>query len=720
MQPEEVEYEFVANLTGQPPPPIPDDDGKAKNTGSCTRDVRRKARAANDHPAEEAGEMLCTLIEIRNPSSTAPARFIKVRADSNVLSEIGETVKTAFESESSDEFLYKLPEGRLKDKIYALTGQHKGKKRINLDHLDGDELVFDIVHRKSLHRVGSKDRILMEGTDHSTLVMRNNFDEQAYTGVQYASVSISARDLLDIGHGMALMSQSYRWQHQYVKDIPADDFKRLFYDQPLPFLAHDGTTLGDVLNIRTASDSEATSSQPSGHHELEQPELLFYSCFSPTGGEDDIVLAGEVGNMPVRVGCGISFTFDHWHHQTREMVSGYGNPSQRACHGFVSAIAADGNDGSTVLSVRLVLAKGNLPSFLIWERMSPHAVIQTNLQVVVPARCVVSTFLIKPVVLHCLATYLPESKPVFGAKAMPITRDVYVIGHFDFEQGDFQGQGESDSGQQDGRANGWQNRYADSATKAFALLADFCARGGTICDGPFKDLHGSWKKKYVDWTTSHQGGRYLPRVAFSSIPCFPAEHALSTIDKCARLIAFTSFDAVLVELRAAVRSFALLKAKRAIHGRQAGKSTFSPCIPGASLLQLVHVYALQYTPAFREGAVEAVVDEFSSVEKLLDSKDGEFNLGDSGIVQFVPPITFRWVLYDARPGRTESAPSYSAEGRAEVSFKSYVAKDRHGADLSGELYGDEDQDGRGGKKQQSKGGMESPSQVAVKKAHAGC
>jgi len=114
------------------------------------------------------------------------------------------------------------------------------------------------------------------------------------------------------------------------------------------------------------------------------------------------------------------------------------------------------------------------------------------------------------------------------------------------------------------------------------------------------------------------------------------------------------------------------------------------------------------------------VDEFSSVEKLLDSKDGEFNLGDSGIVRFVPPITFRWVLYDARPGRTESAPSYSAEGRAEVSFKSYVAKDRHGADLSGELYGDEDQDGRGGKKQQSKGGMESPSQVAVKKAHAGC
>jgi len=81
MQPE---VEYVANLTGQPPPihKSCDDDGKAKNAGGCTRDsIRRKARAANDHHAEEVGETLCALIEIRDPSSTTPARFIKVRAD---------------------------------------------------------------------------------------------------------------------------------------------------------------------------------------------------------------------------------------------------------------------------------------------------------------------------------------------------------------------------------------------------------------------------------------------------------------------------------------------------------------------------------------------------------------------------------------------------------------------------------------------------------------
>ncbi len=72
----------------------------------------------------------------------------------------------------------------------------------------------------------------MESIEHSTLVMRNNFDEQPYTGVQDASVVITARDLLDIGNGKTLISPAYRWQHQYVRDISADDFKRLLYDQP--------------------------------------------------------------------------------------------------------------------------------------------------------------------------------------------------------------------------------------------------------------------------------------------------------------------------------------------------------------------------------------------------------------------------------------------------------------------------------------------------------
>ena len=63
-------------------------------------------------------------------------------------------------------------------------------------------------------------------------------------------------------------------------------------------------------------------------------------------------------------------------------------------------------------------------------------------------------------------------------------------------------------------------------------------------------------------------------------------------------------------------------------------------------MQLVHEFVAPYTPLIREGAVEAVVDEFKLAEQLTGSKDGIFNLGECGIVQFRAPIIFRLVLYD--------------------------------------------------------------------------
>ena len=104
-------------------------------------------------------------------------------------------------------------------------------------------------------------------------------------------------------------------------------------------------------------------------------------------------------------------------------------------------------------------------------------------------------------------------------------------------------------------------------------------------------------------------------------------------------------------------------------------------------MQLVHEFVARYTPLIREGAVEAVVDEFKLAEQLTGSKDGIFNLGECGIVQFRAPIIFRLVLYDPRRSADDSATG--VDGRAEVMFAAYVAKDRHGADLTGDLY-DED------------------------------
>ena len=93
-------------------------------------------------------------------------------------------------------------------------------------------------------------------------------------------------------------------------------------------------------------------------------------------------------------------------------------------------------------------------------------------------------------------------------------------------------------------------------------------------------------------------------------------------------------------------------------------------------------------------------------------QSGEFNLSEFGIVRFEAPITFRYALYD--PKRTDSATG--ADVCAEVIFKKYVAKDRHGADLCGDVYDNEDLAGSGLGDERHEGGM-TPSQAVVKTAH---
>ena len=84
------------------------------------------------------------------------------------------------------------------------------------------------------------------------------------------------------------------------------------------------------------------------------------------------------------------------------------------------------------------------------------------------------------------------------------------------------------------------------------------------------------------------------------------------------------------------------------------------------------------------------MDDFSLAAKLLETDDGQFDLGQLGMVQFKAPITFRWVHYEPRKSATESR--LGPEGRSEIIFTKYVAKDRHGGELTGELYDAETQE----------------------------
>jgi hypothetical protein len=168
-------------------------------------------------------------------------------------------------------------------------------------------------------------------------------------------------------------------------------------------LEDDGTKVGDVLHLQVPSD-------PAGNMPVQRP-LLILSGFSPTE-EDDMILAGEHKNIPVRTSMGVSFTFDQLAPSLREAVSGGGNPSLATCHGFVLGIA-DTDDG-IVLTVRIALTRDNLPSFLKWPRLPQDAVLQTNLQAIIPAKCVVSTFKIVAVQFHSVAGYTRRDKRALG------------------------------------------------------------------------------------------------------------------------------------------------------------------------------------------------------------------------------------------------------------------------------------------------------------------
>ncbi len=94
-----------------------------------------------------------------------------------------------------------LPPGRLKDRILSLTGQ-PGRKRIKLNHLnpEDNELVYRIVRRKSLG-IGFKDQLLVESVEHTSLVMRNDYDEKPYMGNQRASFMIHLAIVCATGNG---------------------------------------------------------------------------------------------------------------------------------------------------------------------------------------------------------------------------------------------------------------------------------------------------------------------------------------------------------------------------------------------------------------------------------------------------------------------------------------------------------------------------------------
>ena len=591
-----------------------------------------------------------------------PMMNLVFESESEILKDMGEEILAAFESESGG--LADLPVCKLREKMEYLAG--KGQRRpIDLSHVINTDLMFEIVRRQDIGADRS-DELLFVTIDQSALYLKCDFDAKTnYSGTQDPAIAVVVRDLYDIGSGFVIMGPTYRWSKQLICDIPKEVMEQQFYDQPLDGLADDGTRVGDIFRVCDA----------------DRPLITVSGCSKPL--LDDCVLAGQSANIPVRSGMGVSFTLDNCPSALREALSCGGNPSLKACHGFVRGIA-EGEDGTVDLSVFILLGKGNLPPFLKWRRLSQDAVLQTNLQATIPARWVVSAYRILPITLSTHPGTVPAEVFKMGNAACPFNRDVFIAGQLNIIPGAIisspAGVEQTSRGSSPSVSSEWSKRYENDKLKAFALFSDFCFLGGAVTDEAFKE-HANWKEQVLD--TINRAPHQRPKAELYRVAVFPPEMALSTIYAGQRLLAGPALGPYLFDLHSAVLRFAASKAKRAKNGT-GSVCTLVLSMPGTMLMQLVHEYATVNTVRFKEGAVEAVVEHFHEAEKLLGSKDGVFDREGSGIVQFFAPITARLVLYNPKAS-SEDVAFVGSDGRAELEFKKFVGKDRHGGELTGEL-----------------------------------
>ena len=598
-----------------------------------------------------------------------PFMHLEFDAHRDVLEEMGEDILAAFESESGE--LADLPDCKLREKMEGLTG--KGHRRpTDLAHFQHTNLGYQIIRRKDAG-VDRSDELKFVSIEQSALFLKCDYDAKAnYSGTQDPAISVVVRDLYDVGSGFIIMGPTYRWSQQLIRDIPEAVMEEMFYKQPLDGHADDGTRMGDVFRVGDKYHAEPSSRT--------QWTLTTVSGFSKISN-DDCVLAGELSDIPVRSGMGVSFTFDTCPIELREVLSCGGNPCLKTCHGYVSGVV-DGEDGGIELNICILLSKGNLPPFLKWKRLAQDAVLQTNLQTMIPARWVVSAYRILPITLHTLPGTIPDEVYKIGNAARPVYRNVFVAGQLNIIPGEIftSPAGVAQTGQASPPSLLWRQRYEKDKFKAFALFSDFCLRGGAITDEAFKE-HAIWKEKVSD--TIKRVPHQRPRAILHSVAAFPPEKALSTIYASQRLLGSPAYGPYLYDLHSALLRFAASKAKRARNGT-GSVCTLALSMPGNMLLQLVHKYSTVTTVRFKEGAVEAVVEHFHEAEKLLGSKDGVFDREGSGIIKLFAPITARLVLYNPKADVADSA-FVGSDGRAEIEFKKYVGMDRHGGELTGEI-----------------------------------
>ena len=663
----------------------------SSNSNAAKQASRKRISAAAQQAA--GAKIRMTLLR---PASTPgePVRNIVFESEFDVLEEMDDDILTAFESESGDGLAQLPKNNRLRERMECLAGT-AGRRAVNLAHLPPTDLIYAIVRRKDTG-AGGQDALQFESMDQTTMVLKSDFDAKPYTGAQEPAISTVQRDLYDIGYkGFCIMGPTYRWSTQRFCDIPKKPVADLFYNQPLQGLADDGTKVRDVFRV----GSDPGHDIETGDSWIEDKPLAIVSGYSNPLG-DECVLAGDSKDILVRSGMGVSFAFEKCESQLRDVVTCGGNPSMKTCHGFVAGIH-DGENGEVELSILLALHKGNLPPFLHWRRLSQDAILQTNLAAIIPASWVVSKFDISPLTLHPLPEFTDTETFKIGKPACAINREVFVAGHLDILPG------QTRAAQNGPPPSGlWSRRYENNNLKSFSLFSEFCLRGGEVTDPRFHE-HAIWKERILGkiQSVSH----FQPRAEFHRVSPFPPDMALQTICASESLFAYPYYSPALRDLHLAVKRFAASKAKKAKNGT-GSVCTLQLSISGKMLMQLVHKYAIVAAVRFKEGAIEAVMQQFHLAEELLGNIDGVFDCKGHGMVQLYAPITARWVLYNPN-ANAEDNNFVGSTGRAEIEFSRFVGMDRHGGELTGDINVKDRPAANGGADGEAEGGCSGPPAV---------
>ena len=426
-------------------------------------------------------------------------------------------------------------------------------------------------------------------------------------------IGVTMRDVRVLNGGLegfALVGPEYEWP-QYLAALPRDCLEAINGQRYLD------TTLGDYLEIRACRPGK----------DLE--------CLIGNGIEVNRDQYAMMDGTCIRPGMGIRFNL------SEDDL----DDAMQNLHGVITRIDSDSDK---VVTVRVLLARSNLPPCMDWPSLGPNQVFQTDIYVRVSLDAINDIVRIMPHQVYQPHGFLNDDGPC----------DLVVVGHL-------------------------------------------CVQGPTG-DGIATLKCMPTRKLVIDRIKPLK-----PAVAFHVL--YLTNMLFGCADFGLFGIGNRPHGVYRQYLSEAVTEFALTKCGRANDTRR--DNTLHLNMFGPVLMAMLHdlirwsdsntSLTMEACVTIENGLVIVTIPTFQDARPLLASTDGVYDMTqfDYGFVQLYAPIAFKWEMYDTGCGKTGA--SRSVDGFTAISFESYVERDRHNKGLiKGTRAGPTDERGHNANKRQ--------------------